>query len=362
MAGLTVHEHLGDGAVLDLGAGHDTGDDKDRRRCVDPTLTECAGPEPALSWMTPFGWGIGIRAFAGERWWTVAGLVGFAVVLTAAAFALSVRRDLGSGILTQRPGPPRAAVWTTRPIGLAVRLQRAAVLGWAVGMFVLGMVYGSIGNEIERMLADNPQLGEYLARLENVSISDSYLATALSMLAMMGSGFAVSSALRARSEESAGYAESMLATPMSRWSWTSSHLIVTIAGTVTVMLAAGLGVGVGYAVAIGDGSQVLRMLGAGLATVPAVLVLVGAATLLFGCAPRFAIAAWGVFSAVLVIGVFGAVLRLPQLVLDLSPFEHLAPMPARPFAPLPAVVLLALAALLSACGMVGFRRRDLASG
>jgi putative exporter of polyketide antibiotics len=37
------------------------------------------------------------------------------------------------------------------------------------------------------------------------------------MLALIIAGFAVSSALRNRSEKAAGYAESMLARPVSRW-------------------------------------------------------------------------------------------------------------------------------------------------
>jgi ABC-2 type transport system permease protein len=316
---------------------------------------------PALSWLTPFGWGIGVRAFAGERWWALAGLVALTAGLTTVAFTLSVRRDLGSGIVPQRPGRPSAPNWVTHPAGLAFRLQRASVLGWSAGVFLIGLVYGSIGDEVETMLEDNPQLADYLAQLEGVSITDSYLATALSMLAMLVSGFAVASALRSRSEESAGFAESMLATPMSRWAWSGGHLAVTVSGVVAVSLAAGLGVGVGYASVTGDGSQVARLVGAALATVPAVMVMVGVATALFGWLPRLTVAAWMAFAIVLVIGLFGRVLGLPEWVRSVSPFEHVPAVPAESASALSVVGLLAVAGALVGAGMIGFRRRDVAA-
>ncbi|MCC6434914.1 MAG: ABC transporter permease [Acidimicrobiales bacterium] len=312
-----------------------------------------------LSWSSPFGWAIGVRAFAGERWWAIALLAAFSLAVTAAAFELSVRRDLGSGMLTQRAGPARAPRWSTTPLGLAFRLQRGALLGWTVGVFVTAAVYGSVGNQIEQMLEDNPQLKDYFAALQGASITDVYLSTALRMMAMLVMGFSLSSVLRNRSEETAGYAESMLATATSRWWWVGSHLVVTVAGTVVVLAASGLGVGLGYALVIGDAAQVPRMLGASLALLPALLVVIGLAVLLFGWLPRATVAVWGALAAVVVIGIFGDVLRLPGWVRDLSPLQHVPALPARPWQTLPIAVLGAAAVVLTAAGLVGFRRRDL---
>lgn len=313
----------------------------------------------ALAWLTPFGWGIGVRAFAGERWWTLVGLAAFAAAVTLASFALSSRRDLGSGLLRQHAGRAEAAGWTTHPLGLAFRLQRGALAGWAVGLFVTGLVYGSVGDDVADMLADNPELATYLAQLGGASVTDSYLATALRLLALLASGYALSSALRTRAEESAGYAESMLAASVSRWWWAGSHLLVTVGGTVVVIASAGLGVGVGYAAVTGDAGQVARLTAAALATVPAVLVLVGVAVALFGWLPRAGVAAWGALAVVTVIGVFASVLRLPRWLVLASPLEHVPQVPAQAWRALPLVVLLALAAALVAIGLVGFRRRDL---
>src|SRR3546814_2947160 len=58
-------------------------------------------------------------------------------------------------------------------------------------------------------------------------------------------------------------------------------------------------------------------------TVPALLVLVGVSTALFGVAPRFAPGAWAALAVVAVITFFGDALGLPEWVQSLSPLEHL---------------------------------------
>ncbi|MGD9753503.1 MAG: ABC transporter permease [Acidimicrobiia bacterium] len=315
---------------------------------------------PVLSWLSPFGWGIGVRAFAGERWWTLGGLVALAVAVTVGSFALSVRRDLGRGLLTERAGPARGSAWSTTPLGLAFRLQRGALAGWTVGVFLLALVYGTVGDQVEQLLEDNPELADYFAALEGATVTDVYLATTLRMMAMVVCGFALSSALRNRSEETAGYAESMLATATSRWWWAGSHLVVSAAGTAVVLAAAGLGEGLGYGLVIGDASQPWRLLGASMALLPAVLVLVGVATALFGWWPRGTVAVWGALAVVVVIGVFGDVLQLSDPVRNLSPLTHVPAVPARPYQALPLVVLAVVSILLAAVGLAGFRRRDLA--
>ncbi|MFN0089181.1 MAG: ABC transporter permease, partial [Acidimicrobiales bacterium] len=315
---------------------------------------------PALSWLSPFGWGIGVRAFAGERWWTLVGLAALGAALAGAAFALSVRCDLGSGLAHPRAGRSRAPGWITHPLGLALLLQRGALIGWTVGVFVTGLLYGSVADDIESLLADNPQLADYLAQLGGASVTDAYLATSFTMLALLASGFAVSSALRNRSEEAAGFAESMLATPLSRWRWALDHLVVTVAGAALVVSAGGLGVGLGYAAAVGDAGQVGRLTASALATLPAVLTLVGVAAVLFGWAPRAAAAAWAALAAVVVVGVFGELLRLPSPLRNLSPLEQAPARPAEPWRITPLVLLSLVSLALMAFGLLGFRRRDLA--
>jgi ABC-2 type transport system permease protein len=109
---------------------------------------------------------------------------------------------------------------------------------------------------------------------------------------------------------------------------------------------------------VSDLGQVGRLVGAAVAYVPALWLLVGVSLVLFGVAPRATAAAWGVLVACFVVGLFGQLLNLPSWVVELSPFQHVPRMPAEGFALGPIVAITGVAAAFIAVGAAGFRRRD----
>lgn len=316
----------------------------------------------ALRWLSPIGWAQGVRAYADERWWPVALCLAVTVLAVAGAFWLATRRDLGSGILPQRPGPARAGWWATSPLGLAVRLQRGTVVAWMVGLALMGGVYGSIGEDVEQMIEENEAFADVIAQLQGADVTDAFFATAVSMQALLAAGFAISAALRIRSEEAAGRVEPILAGPVGRWRWAWSHLLVAAVGTVLVVAAGGVGVGASYAVVSGDAGQVLRLTGAALATVPAVLVLAGVAVALFGSSLRLALVAWAGLGVVVLVELFGELLRLPSWSRMVSPLHHVPGLPAEDLRAVPLLALTGIAAALTAVGLSRFRSRDLQVG
>jgi ABC-2 type transport system permease protein len=314
-----------------------------------------------LSWLSPLGWAHISRPFAGERWWTFLLSIGLTAVLTWTAFDLSTRRDVGRGLLGERAGPATAAPWIVPPAGLALRLQRGAIIGWSIGLLTTGLLLGAVGNDVERMVEDNPELAAYLAQLGGASITDAYFATSLQMMAMLTGGFALSSVLRARTEELAGRTESIIATPTSRTTWWFGQVVVSVLGAALMTVLGGLGAGVAYALVVDDSSQILRLGAASLVTLPAILVMVGVALVLYGFLPRLVLVNWAVFAAIVVIAIFAETLRLPQWVRNVSPFEHLPDAPARELQAAPVVTLTTVAVVLAVVGWAGFRRRDLAT-
>ena len=313
-----------------------------------------------LSWLSPMGWGQALRPFAGERWWPAALLVAATAALAAGAFAVSSHRDLGAGIIQPSPGPPRATGLLTGPLGLAARLHRGAVAGWAAGLFLGGLAYGSVSGDVEDFIGDNETMADLMAQ-GGGSIVDSFLATALLVLALISAGFAVQAALRLRGEERAGRAEPLLATALSRWGWAASHLTVVAAGTVLVLAVAGLGTGITYALVAGGPGDVPRLVGGAVAYTPAVLVLAGLVMALVGLRPAAATAVWAALAVCFVVGFFGRLLSLPAWAQNLSPFQHVPKVPAAPFSLTPLVVLAVVAGALTLVGQRGLRRRDLQS-
>jgi ABC-2 type transport system permease protein len=312
----------------------------------------------ALSWLSPIGWYQGMHAFSGERWWPAALLVGLAAGGTAAAYAVFHHRDFGAGVVATRPGPDRASASLASGLGLAWRLQRPSILGWAAGLFLGGLGYGSIGDDVKSLMGDS-QFSKDVFGAGGPDLVDSFYAVAVLMLVLIASGFTVSSALRPRGEEDSGRVEAVLATALPRRRWLLGHLVVTVAGTVLVLLAAGLGIGLGYALVTGDGAAIARLVGATFAQLPGILVLGALARLLTGVVPRWAVLVWLAVGFCAVILLFGEVLQLPQWLVDVSPFTHLASVPAAPMSWVPFVAVTALAAVMSGSGVLAFGRRDI---
>ena len=88
------------------------------------------------------------------------------------------------------------------------------------------------------------------------------------------------------------------------------------------------------------------------------LLLACLALLLYGVSPRLAPLAWLGLLFCVVAMMFGEVLRFPDWVLQVSPFEHLALVPAVPVDWRAALVVLAVAAALGTTGGLAFLRRD----
>lgn len=313
---------------------------------------------PVLSWLSPIGWYQAMHPFSGLRWWPALLLVAASAGAAGAAYAVFLRRDYGSGVLVARPGPPRAARGLARPLGLAWRLQRGPVIGWGTGMFLGGVGYGTLGDDIDALLGDS-DLAKDMFVQSGGALVDAFYATMILMLALIGSGFAISSALRPHSEEETGRLEALLATGLGRRDWLLGHVAVTMLGSVAVLGLAGLGMGVGYALVTGDGGAVDDYVAPTVAHLPAVLVLSALARLLFGVVPRAAFLSWVGPAFCFVVMMFAEIFRMPQWLQDVSPFEHLPLMPAEDFGWPPFLVVGAVAAALSVVGQIAFRRRDL---
>ncbi|MFI2286490.1 ABC transporter permease [Streptomyces niveus] len=313
----------------------------------------------ALSWLSPIGWAQRTYVFVDNRWWPLLLCLALAALTAAAGFVLSTRRDVGAGLRSARLGRRTASDALTRPIGFALRLHRATLLGFAAGLFVVGVMYGSILGEAADMMKDIEQVQEALAKIGGASVAESFASMVMVVVAVVAAVYVVMATLRPRAEESAGRAEPLLATGLSRDRWVGSHVAVALAGGTALLLVAGLGFGLAGAASVGDGGLVLRLVGAALAYAPGLWVTVGVAVALFGWYPRAGAAAWIVPVYAFLVGYLGSILQFPDWMNDLSPFGHVPKLPAADMSWPPLLVLTAVAAGLIWLGLAGFRRRDL---
>jgi ABC-2 type transport system permease protein len=311
-----------------------------------------------LSWLSPIGWAQAAAPYVSNRWWPLGlGLaVGAALILVA--FAVAARRDVGSGLRAERAGAPAASRLLATPQGFAWRLQRSSVLWWTIAMFVFGFSYGSAVDVIDDY-ADNEFIQDVVAGIGGATLTESWLSMVISLLAIVCTIFAIIAALRPRREETSGRAEAVLATAVSRTRWAGTHLAIALGGGTALLAVTGAGLGLGAAITSGDASYTGQVVGAALAYAPALWVTAALAVAVFGLIPRAIGLAWGLLVYAIFVVYLGGLLNLPDWLLNLSPYTHIPRQPAADFAAVPLVILTVLAALLVAAGLGGLRRRDL---
>jgi ABC-2 type transport system permease protein len=312
----------------------------------------------AFSMISPIGWAQATRPFVDDVWWPMSLFVGFFVVVTWASFALATRRDFGEGIVASKPGPADASPSLGHPLGLAWRLQRGLLIGWAIGMFVLAATYGGLVREVETFAGENPFIEEALAAIGGGSLAESWASMLGFMMMALVASFAVQATLRLRAEETGHRAEQVLATPVERWRLMGSHLLVAAFGSAVIALLVGLGFGLSAGSATGEWSWIGTMIGATMSHLPSVIFVAGFAVALFGLLPRVTYLAW-VLITIVWIGWLGVIVGLPEWVSNLSPFGYEALVPADDLNLLSFGVISAIAVALVVAGFLGFQRRDI---
>ncbi|AOW94071.1 ABC transporter permease [Rhodococcus sp. WMMA185] len=314
-----------------------------------------------LSWFSPLGWALQIRPYADERWWVVLPSLATTLVLVWVAYVLVQRRDVGAGLIAERPGPTIASPTLAGTVGLAWRMHRGTLAAWTVGLGFYGLLIGSAASGIGGQLGDSQAIRDIMTRMGgSESLEESFIGYAFTMLGMAAAAYAISACLRLHSEENAQRIESVTAGPVGRVRLASSHILFALLGPAVAVVAAGVTAGVAYGVSIDNvGGTLPGIVGAALVQVPAIWMLAGVTVLLFGFVPRFTPAAWGVLVAFLLIFMVGSIAQFPQAVLNLEPFSHAPKLPGEQFEATPIVWLLLIAIALITVGVTAFRRRDL---
>lgn len=317
---------------------------------------DLSDPPGVASWLGPIGWGQQIRPFAGDRFLVALLPLAAAAVLTGIAVAMRRRRDLGAGMLPDRPGPQGTS--TRSPIGLAWRLNRGMLAAWAVGVVLIGLVIGSMTDSLDGFFTD-PKLRDWFLRLGGQQVlTNAFLAAELTIVTVMVSGVGIALVNHLHREEATGRTELALSGPTSRARWATSTATIALAAVACLILLSGLTIGIGAALSTSDWSYVGSMLGASATKVPASWVITGLAVLVYGIAPRAVPLVWGYLLAAMVVTEFSILWGLPAWLDDLSPFTHSPAMPGGDVQPLPLLLLTGTALLLTGLGLAAWRHRD----
>lgn len=319
-----------------------------------------------ISWLSPFGWLQYMQPLTAVNWLPAGLFVLFAAIGIGLSYVLLAHRDVGIGVFSIRKGPARASrrLLAVSPLGLALRLQKGVFIGWAITAGIFALIIGGMAEQMVDLIEDSEIMQQYIAGLGGTTAAvESMLSAMLGIVMVMIGAYVVQGMQRARSEEARGYLESLLAAVLSRTQWLLSHTAVVVLGAAIIAALSGGIVAITAGLAAGSSLaewQVVGYMAAGLSYMPALLVFVGIAVFGIGIFPRFAIGiAWSAFAFAALVGQFGALLKLPEWAMDLSPFAHVAAAPSVAISWHPLALLMGISFALLLIGFMSFRRRSL---
>jgi ABC-2 type transport system permease protein len=310
-------------------------------------------------WVNPLGWTLQTRPAGGDHWAPLLLAVALTAALVAVAFVLQGRRDFGQGSVAQRPGPARGRTRTTW--ALAVRLNRAPLLTWAVAFLGLGVVFGYFSTSVTDLLSGDASVQQILAAGATTpdELTGAFLRTILSLVGILAAVPGVQVLLKVRAEELEDRVEPVMAGAVPRARYYGSNVLpalaapaiyVVVAGTLVAAMAAGADIGVGFTDAFVQA----------LATVPAVWTVVALSVAVVGARPAAALAAWAGVLVSFVLTLLGPTFGLDDWVLGISPFWHVPEVAAADTDWTGPAWVTLVTVLLVAVGFRGFRHRDLA--
>lgn len=318
-----------------------------------------------LSWLSPIAWAQQLRAFVDLRWWPMLlPVLALAALLWLSAL-LASRRDFDGGLLPDRGGRDEAAGWLGGPVALAWLQHRTTLLWSSLGLGLMWFASGTLLPEIDTMIGSVVQSNPVAAQVFGADpslLSRSFLAIMILYAGLCCAAYAIAMTGRGKAEESAGRAELTLALPVSRARWLGAQLLVSGAGTLTLLAISVFAMWAG-AIAVGWDAQSLAEYGTVLWTyAPAVTVFVAVTAAVYAWVPGASWISWVLLAYTFVIGMFASLFELPDWAHRLSPFDWVpAPFAESP-QPAETLGLWVVVAVLIGAAFAGFRRRDLTAG
>ncbi|MCG5104927.1 ABC transporter permease [Oceanobacillus alkalisoli] len=313
-----------------------------------------------LSLFSPLGLVTRTEAYSTNVWWPVLLLAGFSALLFLLANYLNAIRDWGAAFLHARAGKTYASRFLQTPIGLFFRTQRTAFISWGIGMFVLGLSYGSIMGDLESFFQGNELLEQMLVAEEGYSLTEQFIPALMIVMGILATVPPIIAMNKLIGEEKKNRTESILAAPVSRGKLMASNLAIAVMNGFIMISLSGIGLFLAAETVMEDGFSFGMIYGASLVFYPAMLVMISFSAFLIGFAPKLTGLIWVYVVFSFITNYLGGLLDFPAWVEKLSPFGYIPAFPVENMEWAPIVMLSLIAIILAILGFIGYQKRDIA--
>ncbi|WZY01277.1 ABC-2 transporter permease [Bacillus sp. FSL W7-1360] len=312
-----------------------------------------------LSLFSPLGWTVAVEAFVTNHWWPIFLLGGTAIVFAALALTLYTTRDFQAGFFPTRRGRRTASHCLSGPFGLAFKLQRTAMISWFIGLLILGVSYGSIFGDLESFFESNEMISELLPITSEFSLSESFLAKIMSLIAIFSTIPGILLATKLKSEENQARNEPLLTHAISRLKLMATYSTLGLVGSIVMLGAATFGLVISMQAVVEDPMTVGSVIQAAAVYIPAMWIVIAVTIGVIGFRPQFSWLIWLYLGFSFFVIYLGDLLSVPEWIQSLSPFGHVPQVPIEDVSLISTLILSAICIVLITAGHIAYRKRDL---
>ncbi len=312
-----------------------------------------------LSFISPLGLTVRAEVYVNNYWWPIFILLLVSFGIFALSLYLNSIRDLGSGFFPTKPGRRHASRFLTSTLGLTLRLQRTTIIAWIVGMIVIGAAYGSLIGDLEGFLDTSELIQQMIPDVEGLSLSERFITMLVTIMSVLGTVPVIMFVLKLSSEEKSIRTEQLLTTSISRNSLLGSYTLIGLVVAPIMQLISVVSLWSAAAFVMDDVISLGVTAKAAMANVPAMWIFVGLAVFLIGLFPRFTSLTWAYLAFSFFVEYLGEMLKLPDWLINVSPFAHIPNLPAEEVEPSVLMAIIGIAFILIVIGLIGYNRRDI---
>ena len=311
-----------------------------------------------LSLISPLGLPQRAEVFVSNHIWPIIIMLIYGLILYGLAYAFNIRRDIAQGLIPEKQGRSHASIFLRSSLGLIWRQTRIVLLSWAIGLFGFGAAMGGILRDAEYIAGESGAFQMLLPHSADF--------TAIELLVMyLNVGFVVICAapvlimiFKLISEEKEGRVESILSGAISRQHYLSGYILLALATSFVMPFVTGFGLWFVSLVMMEYPLKFISTIHSIMVYVPSLWVMLGLGVFAVGIIPKASVLCWVYFVYIFIVGFFGDMLNMPKWSINLSPISHVPQLPLEDMQLGTLVILTLIALVLTAIGLIFYRKRD----
>ncbi len=311
-----------------------------------------------LSLLSPLGWVVRSGVFIENDWWPTFLLLIVGLVLVLVAFFLHVRRDLGSGMISEKKGKEKASRFLQTPLGFLWRMQRTQLLIWFAMLFLFSASFGAILGDLEGYYLELDFIQAFID--EGADLTNEFIQMLFAMMSLLTVVPVVLIIFSLKGEETKLRAEYFYSRAVSRVHMLVVYLCTAFVASIVLQFTILIGIWATGNAVMEQALDFTMILKVAFSFIPMLFFFISFAVLLIGLLPKWSPLVWLYLVYCFLMFYLGGLIDMLDIWSELSIISHMLKLlgdnPSYPVL----IVVSILSLLLTVIGIWGYRNRDIA--